>query len=160
MFFEDLHDLATTLRSQGELQAQLQLLRLSLASSEQVRGLCNNVVPENLQALRRAVLEDRLAVEVVVTDDAFDAVAADPDVREVVRDLLDSGRVDLAVCSAALPHLAILADDTVLLLVADDEGAIRGTVETESDAARAWFATAFDAYHRDAERVAPDVLTT
>lgn len=156
----DLADASVTLPTPVEPLAPVRRTAEVFASSERVRGLCNNVVPENLQALRRAVLEDGLAVEVVVTDDAFDAVAADPDVREVVRDLLDSGRVDLSVCSAALPHLAILADGTVLLVVADDEGAIRGTVESESDAARSWFASAFDAYRRDAERVAPEVLTT
>lgn len=156
----DLADSGVTLPTPVEPLAPVRRTAEVLSSSERVRGLCNNVVPENLQALRRAVVEGRLAVEVVVTDDAFEAVAADPDVSEVVRDLLDTGRVDLSVCSAALPHLAILADGTVLLLVADDEGAIRGTVETESDAARSWFASAFDAYRSDSEPVAPGVLTT
>ena len=155
----DLADASVTLPTPVEPLAPVRRTGEVLESSERVRGLCNNVVPGNLDALRRAVVDGGLAVEVVVTDDAFEAVAADPDVREVVGDLLDSGRVDLSVCSAALPHLAILADDTVLLLVADDEGAIRGTVETGSEAARSWFVAAFDAYRRDAEGVAPELLT-
>lgn len=156
----DLTDATVTLPSTVDPLAPVRRTAEVVAASERVRGLCNNVVPEILRTLRRAVVEDGLLVDVTVTADAFDAVTADPAVREVVRDLVGSGRVDIAVYDGGLPILAIDADGTVLLEVADDEGTIRGVVETEDEVIRSWFASSYWSYRRGAEHVVPELLTT
>ena len=125
-----------------------------LASSHQVRGLCNNVIPDLLGTLGDAEAE----LEVVVTADAFEIVSATPATSEVVRGLLESGRLDLAVSPAWFPQLAIEADGTVLLEVTDGEGAIRGLVESEAEALGSWFAAEFEALRGQSRRVAPELL--
>lgn len=130
-----------------------------LASSDRVRGLCNNVIPELLQTLGDAI-EAGIEIEVVATADAFEVVSADPMSSRVVRGLVDSGRLDLAVCDVEMPQLAIEADGTVLLLVTDGEGAIHGLVESERPAVRSWFEAAFDTYVGQADRVTPELLVT
>lgn len=129
-----------------------------LTRSDRVRGLCNNVIPELLVALSDAVVESGLAVDVVVTADAFDAVTADATTSRAVHDMLDSGRLDLVVCREWIPQLAIEADGTVMLEVTDEEGAIHGLVETDHDAVRSWFESAFDRYGGPAERITPERL--
>jgi hypothetical protein len=125
-----------------------------LASSDQIRGLCNNVVPELLQTLGGATAE----LEVVVTAAAFEIVSTDPKTSGVVQALLQSGRLDLVVSPEWFPQLTIEADGTVLLEVTDDDGAIHGLIETEAAPVRSWFASAFDTHRSRAERVSPELL--
>lgn len=125
-----------------------------LEACDRVRGLCNNVIPELLQTLGGAGAE----IQVVTTTDAFDVVSADSTTRDAVGEMLRSGRLDLAVSSEWFPQLAIEADGTVLLEVTDDDGAIHGLIESETDAVRSWFASTFDAYRSQARRVAPELL--
>lgn len=129
-----------------------------LATSDHVRGLCNNVIPELLTTLSDAVVESGLLVDVVVTADAFDAVTADLTTSRAVRAMVGSGRLDLAVCPARVPQLAIEADGTVLLEVTDVDGTIHGLVETENDAVLAWFESAFAGYGGRADRITPERL--
>lgn len=126
--------------------------------SERVRGLCDIVVPEGIEALLRGATDGRQRLSAVITSAAFDVVAADPEVSALVRELLVSDRVELFVSQRAIPQLSMVADGTVLIEVADDEGTIRGLIETENEAIRSWFDSAFEAYRTEAERVAPDVL--
>lgn len=155
---QDLRDARVTLPTPVEPLAPVHRTADRLTSSDRVRGLCNNVIPELLGALSDAVVETGLEVDVVVTGDAFDAVTGDPTASRAVRAMLGSGRLDLAVCREWVPQLAIEADGTVLLEVTDEDGGIHGLVETEHDAVRAWFESAFAEHRGRADRVTPDRL--
>jgi predicted transcriptional regulator len=151
---EHLADARVTLPTPVDPLAPVNRTATVLAAGDRVRGLCNNVIPELLQTLGGA----RAEVEVVATADAFEVVSANPTTSGVVRRMLQSGRLDLAVSSEWFPQLAIETDGTVLLEVTDDDGAIHGLIESETDAVRSWFASAFDAYRSQARRVAPELL--
>lgn len=155
----DLRDARVTLPTPVDPLAPVRRTAEVLGASDRVRGLCDNVVPGVLEALERSVVEDGLRADVTVTDVAFEAVSADPALREVVGDLLDTGRLDLRVLDGAIPLLVIEADGTVLLEVADGQGTIRGLVETEADAVRSWFGGTFETYHREADPVDFEGLT-
>lgn len=128
-----------------------------LASSDRVRGLCNNVIPDLLQTLGDAI-DAGIEIDAVVSAAAFEVVSAEPAMSRVVRDLVDSGHLDLAICGVEIPQLAIEADGTVLLLVTDEEGAIQGLVESEHPAVRSWFVDAFETYGGRATPVTPELL--
>lgn len=153
-----LADARVTLPTTVDPLAPVQRTAEVLATSDRVRGLCNNVIPELLRTLRDAVTEEGVLAQVVATADAFEVVSANPDTTRVVRDLVDSGGLDLAVCPVAFPQLAIEADGTVLLLVTDAEGAIQGLVESGTPAVRSWFETAFETYRGQSDRIAPELL--
>lgn len=155
---EDLRGARVTLPTPVDPLAPIHRTADRLTASDRVRGLCNNVVHELLATLSDAVVETGLQVDVVVTADAFDTVTADPTTSRAVRDMVGSGRLDLAVCPEWIPQLAIEADGTVMLEVTDDEGAIHGLVETENDAVRSWFESAFAGYGGAADRVTPERL--
>lgn len=156
----DLADARVTLPTPLDPLAPVHRTAAVLAGSERVRGLCNNVIPDLLETLATAVIEDGLLIEVVVASDAFTVVSNEPSVSTVVRDLIDSGRVDLSVSTDEIPQLAIDADGTVLLEVTDHDGVIRGLVETRHDAVRSWFESAYDTYRREADPIAAEVLTS
>ena len=155
---EDLREARVTLPTPVDPLAPVHRTADRLTASDRVRGLCNNVVPELLGTLAEAVVEDGLRVDVVVAAEAFDAVVADPATSRAVREMVGSGRLDLSVSPEWLPQLAIEADGTVLLEVTDDEGAIRGLVESEHDAVRSWFESAYAGYGATADRVTPERL--
>lgn len=153
---EDLVDARITLPTPVDPLAPVDRTAAVLESCDRVRGLCNNVIPDLLETLSGAGAE----IEVVTTTDAFDVVSTDPRTRGAVREMLRSGRLDLTVSSEWFPQLAIAADGTILLEVTDDDGAIHGLIESETDAVRSWFASAFDGYGEQAERIAPELLAT
>lgn len=155
---EDLRNARVTLPTPVEPFAPVQRTADRLTASKRVRGLCNNVIPDLLGTLSDAVVESGLEVDVVVTADAFDAVTADPGASRAVRGMLDSGRLDLAVCREWVPQLAIEADGTVLLEVTDEDGAIHGLVETEDESVRSWFESTFAGYSGQADRITSDRL--
>lgn len=155
---EDLRGARVTLPTPVEPLAPVHRTAERLTASDRVRGLCNNVIPELLSTLSDAVVEAGLRVDVVVTADALEAVRADPTASRAVGAMLASGRLDLAVCPERVPQLAIEADGTVMLEVTDDEGAIHGLVETENDAVRSWFESAFAGYRDRTDRVTPERL--
>lgn len=155
----DLGDARVTRPTTVDPLAPLRRTAEVLGTSQRVRGLCNNVVPGILEELKRSVFEDGLRVEVTVTEAALAAVSGDPGVRDLVVDMLNTDLLDLRVLDEDIPVLAIEADDTVLLEVADDEGTVRGLVETESDAVRSWFCASFDSYQTDATPVVFERLT-
>lgn len=155
----DFGDAQVTLPTAVDPTAPVRRTADVLDESRRIRGLCNNVVPEILRVLRRAILEDGLVADVTVTAAAFDAVSRDPDLRGLVGDLLDVGRLDLRIHDGPIPLLAIEADGTVLLEVADDRGTIRGLIETDRDAVITWFDAAFEAYGRGAQPGTRERLT-
>jgi len=154
----DFGDARVTLPAPVDPMGPVRRTAALLAESRQVRGLCDTVVPEVLRVLRRAVLEEGLQADVTVTEAAFEAVSTDPEVRGLVGDLLDTGRLDLRVFNGTIPLLAIDADGTVLLEVSDREGTIRGLVETGSDAITGWFDDAFASAQSAADPVTLDRL--
>lgn len=154
---EDLADARVTFPTPVAPLAPVHRTAAVLEASDRVRGLCNNVIPELLRTLGDAI-EAGIEIEVVATTEAFEVVSADPASIRTVRDLVDSGSLDLAICPVAFPQLAIDTDGTVLLLVTDDEGAIQGLVESTNEAVRAWFDDAFEMYRGQSDRVAPELL--
>lgn len=151
---EDLVDARVTLPTPVDPLAPVNRTAAVLASSDRIRGLCNNVIPELLQTLGGGQAE----LEVVVTAEAFEIVSADPRTSGVVRELLQSGWLDLAVSPEWFPQLVIEADGTALLEVTDDDGTIHGLIESEAEPVRSWFASEFDALRGRAERVSPELL--
>lgn len=155
---EVFRDARVTLPTPVEPLAPVQRTADQLMASERVRGLCNNLVPELLATLSEAVEEAGLRIDVVVTVDAFEAVTADPTASRAVRTMLHAGGLDLAVCPAWVPQLAIEVDGGVLLEVTDEDGAIHGLIETEHEAVRSWFESAFAEYRGRADRITSDCL--
>lgn len=154
-----LADADVTLPTTLEPLAPVRRAAAVVAESERVRGLCNNVLPAVLRSLKRAVEAGRIRVDVTVTADAFEAVAADPDGGTVLRDLLGSGRVDIAIHDGQIPVLALVADETVLFAVTDEAGVIRGLVESQNPAVRSWFDTTYEAFRQASDRVALEALS-
>lgn len=156
---EDLAGATVTLPTRADPLAPVKRTAAVLTSSEHVRGLCNNAVVENIEAIWHGVVEESRGFEAVVTVDALNVVSRDAAVSELVCEMLTSGRVEVSVYDGEIPQLVAVADGTVVFEVTDDEGAIQGIIETEDESIRAWFDSTFETYRRRATLVAPEVLT-
>ncbi len=156
---EDLVGATVTPPTPADPLAPVKRTAAVLTASEHIRGLCNNAIVENIEAVWHGVIEEGWKFEAVVTVDALDVVSQDAAVSELVSEMLTSGRVEVSVYEGEIPQLVAVADGTVVFEVTDDEGAIQGLIETEDESIGAWFDSTFETYRRMATPVVPEVLT-
>jgi predicted transcriptional regulator len=118
--------------------------------AEHVRTFCYSVVHAPILAALRGVSRKGQRLEDVTAAGVFEVVAADPDLAGTAMELFDSGNVELYVYDEGIePQL--VADRTTMFLVADEEGAIQGLVESEDERIRSWAAGRFESLKREAE---------
>lgn len=87
----------------------------------------------------------------VFSQSAIEALADESGLRERLLDLLGTEGVELRVCPDEIPVAVTVADDRVHLLVRDDSGILRASVDTDDAAVREWADTAFERYWDGAE---------
>jgi len=92
----------------------------------------------------------------VFSRSAIEALADESGLRERLLDLLATDGVELRVCADEIPLAVTVADDRVHLLVRDENGILRASVDTDDAAVREWADDAFARYWDAAEALGRD----
>jgi len=98
----------------------------------------------------------------VFSPTAVEALTDDDALRRHLLALVDADAAAVRVRSAGVPVAGTLVDGRVHLLIRDDSGVLRASVDTDDEAVREWADAAFDRYWADAtpldrgDVVAPD----
>ncbi len=113
--------------------------------ADQVRAFSHAFNERSLSLIAQRVRNDELAFEGVFSRDAIDALVADPDLRDRLTTLLDADGAAVRV-RRAVPLAVTVVGETVHLLVRDESGVLRASVETDDPTVRSWATDAFEEY--------------
>ena len=129
-----------------------------IGEAEHIRILASQHAPPALEAFRERVEGGGLRLDLVVTSEVLDVVRASDRDAEHLRYLLGHDRASVAVTDADMAGNYAANDDTIVLTVADDNGAPQAIIETEAPAVREWFADYFETIRAEATPVEPSAL--
>lgn len=151
-------DLSVTLPDRVDPMAPIGRAATAVESADVVRGFCYSLLHAPILAMTRDIVDSGARFEGVVSAEVLRVVMGDPDLVAPVEALLETGQATLFVYEGGIETQFIIADDRVLFLVADEDGGIRGLVETGEPAIQPWARARFEAY-RDAAKPVEDTDT-
>lgn len=152
-------DLSVTLPSRIDPMAPIRRAAAVVETADVVRGFCYSLLHAPILAMTRDIVETGGRFEGVVSADILSHVASDPELVGPVGELLRTGQAEVYIYQGGIETQFILTEDRVVFLVADDEGAIQGLVETADPALRPWAEARFEAHRAAAQPLDPDTFS-
>lgn len=149
-------DATITLPSSTDVTAHLRREDELIAGADAVRFLCASSYGPGIKAYRDRLVGSNVDFEAVITADALDAAADDPEAAEAVQDLVEADNVTFHRYDGPLSLILGVIDDVVSLVPLDESGVPFAFIESRNPAIRAWAEAEFEAHREDAEPLVPD----
>lgn len=127
-----------------------------LREAERVRVVSHAFNERSLEAVRQRVLAGEQRFEGVFSATAIDALAADPTLRDRLGDLLASGDAEIYVRDEEIPLAVTVTDETVSLLLRDDDGVLQAAIDADDERVRTWAGDVHERYRTEARPLDPD----
>jgi predicted transcriptional regulator len=147
-----LADATVTVPTETRPNAPVRRLLDLTRAADRSRAFSHAFNEQSLGLTAERATAGELDFEGVFSRSAIDAIAGDAELRRRLVTLLDADGATVRVCDDGIPVAATVLDDTVHLLVRDDSGVLRASVDTDDEAVRDWAVGTFDRYW---ERAAP-----
>ncbi|GAD52612.1 hypothetical protein MBEHAL_1372 [Halarchaeum acidiphilum MH1-52-1] len=112
---------------------------------------------QSLAAVHERVRDDEATFRGVFSEGAIDALADDDPLRERLAALLNHDAAGVRV-REDVPLAVTAADERVHLMLRDETGVLRASLDTDDDAVRSWAAETFERYWRSAAPLDPTGL--
>ncbi|QPV62439.1 ArsR family transcriptional regulator [Halosimplex litoreum] len=148
----------TGTRPNAPVQRLLDLER----DAAEVRAFSHAFNEQTLSLMADRATDETVRFRGVFSPGAVEALASDATLREHLLALVDAEAATVSVRSAGVPVAGTVADDRVHLLVRDDSGVLRASIDTDDPVVREWADSAFERYWTEAspldraDVVAPD----
>jgi predicted transcriptional regulator len=123
-----------------------------LERTDRARLLSHSFNKQKLDLIHARTVEGSLRTEGVFAADAIEAVREDPALRSRLREAVADDAVDIRVTTDDVPVAIEVTDDRTHLLLRDDDGIVRASMDTDDDTVRSW---AVDCYERYAGKATP-----
>lgn len=147
----DLEGVGVTLPTPIDPMAPVKAAATAIDEVEHVQAFCYSVLHAPILAECRNVTERGNRFQGVIAEGVLDVVSTDPELAERLSEMLSHTRAELYVFDGVIKPQLIIADRTVMFLVADDDGAIQGLVSIDDESILPWAEETFDAIKRQAE---------
>lgn len=151
-----LADATITVPSQTRPNAPVQRVIDLVGDADEVRVFSHAFNEQSLALLRERTTRGEGTFRGVFSRSAIDALADDSGLRGQLASLLDADGAAIRVGEEGISLAVTVADDVVHLLLRDDDGVLRASVDTDDPAVRSWAQDAFDRYWRTASPLDPD----
>lgn len=152
----DLQEVEVTLPTPIDPMAPVKAAAAAIDDVGHVQAFCYSVLHAPILAECRNVTERGHRFQGVVAEGVLDVVSSDPELAERLTDLLSHGQAELYVFDGEIQPQLVIADQLVMFLVADDEGAIQGLVSIDDDSILPWAEETFESIKRKADLITPD----
>ncbi|MFP8951875.1 helix-turn-helix transcriptional regulator [Natrialbaceae archaeon A-arb3/5] len=139
-----------TVPTQTRPNAPLQRLLALLENGSEIRTASHAFNEQTLTMVRDRTLADEQTFQGVFSRSAIDALADEAGLRERLGDLLDADGATLRTVEN-VPLAVMVIDDAVYLLLRDDDGILRASIDVIDDVVRSWAEETFDDYWDRAE---------
>lgn len=124
----------TAARPNAPIRRMLELLR----GTDRALLLSHSFNEQKLRLLRERAVDGAVTVRGVFAAEAIDALVEVPTLRRELAALLAADQAEIRVTSEPVPAAVEITDDRTHLLLRDDEGLVRASVDTDDDAVREW----------------------
>lgn len=135
-----------TVPSQTKPDAPVQRVLDLLRGADNVRVFSHAFNEQSLTVVEERTTGGYQRFEGVFSGNAIDALADDSALRRRLESLLDAECTELRIQTAEIPLAVTIADDVVHLLVRDENGVLRASVDTDDSAVRSWADDIFEEY--------------
>jgi predicted transcriptional regulator len=126
--------------------APLQRLLDMEAEADEIRAFSHAFNDRSLSLTERRVREGELTFYGVFSQGAIDALASDDELRRTLASMLDADGASIRVCDDGISLAGSVVDGDVHLLVRDDDGVLRASIDTDDAEVRDWAERTFEAY--------------
>lgn len=153
-----LADATITTPTQTRPNAPVQRLLDLVGRASEVKAFSHAFNEQNLTVVERRASDGELSFSGVLSRNAIEALADDPELRDRLLSLLDAPDTEIHVREEGIPLAVTIADDTVHMLLRDETGVLRASIDTDDEAVRSWAIETFDHYWRTARQLEADDL--
>ncbi|SEW11461.1 helix-turn-helix transcriptional regulator [Natrinema salifodinae] len=154
-----LSDATITVPSATRPNAPLGRLLGILREADTVRAFSHTFNEQTLGVVREQVVGDDQRFKGVFGRTAIDALADESELRRQLEALLDADEAEIRVREEGVPIAVMVADETVYVLLRDENGVLRASVDTADDAVRSWAEDSLDHYWRTATPLESETLS-
>ncbi|SFB85677.1 Predicted transcriptional regulator, contains HTH domain [Halobiforma haloterrestris] len=155
-----LADATITVPTQTRPNAPLQRLLALLRSADEVRAFSHAFNEQGLTTLQQRAAAGETDFRGVFSREAIEALADEPVLRERLRDLLAADSTAVRMRDESIPLAVMIVDDVVYLLLRDEHGVLRASIDTDDPDVRSWAEDRLDGYWADGEPLERDALET
>lgn len=145
-----LADATITVPSETRPNAPVQRVLELLEDAEEVRAFSHAFNEQSLTLVEEKTTAGEQTFEAVLSRSAVAALAEDSTLRRRLESLLDADGAEIRAREGDIPLAVTIADDVVHLLVRDDDGVLRASIDTDDETVRRWADDRFEAYWRTA----------
>lgn len=146
-----LADATITVPSQTRPGAPIQRLLDLLRDAGEVRAFSHAFNDRAIRVVQERVSAGQQRFSGVFSPEAIDALAADDRLRSRLESLRAESDASLRVRNNGVPLAVMIADDTVHLLLRDDNGVLQASLESTAPAVHGWAVETFNTYLDSAE---------
>lgn len=153
-----LNDATITIPSQTRPGAPVQRVLELLRSSTRVQIFSHAFNEQSLRVIQQQTVNDIQTFEGVFSPAAVDAIAHDSTLRQRLQQLIASESAEIRLHDEEIPLAVTITDETVHLLLRDEEGLLRAALDTDNETVLSWARERHEQYWRDSSPLAPESL--
>ncbi|WP_435552180.1 helix-turn-helix transcriptional regulator [Natrinema sp. CGMCC1.2065] len=154
-----LSDATITVPTATRPNAPLSRLLEFVRDGDEIRTFSHTFNGQALQVVSDRVTGGDQRFRGVFGRNAIEALAEESELRDRLEALLTAEDAEIRVREEGVPIAIMIVDDLVYLLLRDEDGILRASVDTDDDAVRAWAEDSLDHYWRTATPLAVEDLT-
>jgi predicted transcriptional regulator len=153
-----LADARITVPSETRPTAPVQRVLDLIRDAEDVRVFSHAFNEGSLSVITDRVAAGDQSFKGVFPEHALDALAADETLQDRFSRLVETDGAAVRSRSEGIPLAVTIADETVHMLLRDENDVLQAALDTDDDAVRAWAHDTFDHYWRSGNPIEPDTL--
>jgi len=154
-----LSDATITVPSATRPNAPLSRLLDFIRDGDDVRTFSHTFNGQTLRVVQERVTAGDQRFSGVFGRNAIDALADESELRNQLEALLAAEDAEIRVREEGVPIAIMIVDDVVYLLLRDENGILRASVDTEDAAVRSWAEYSLDHYWRTATPLEAETLS-
>jgi predicted transcriptional regulator len=153
-----LTDATITVPSQTRPGAPVQRVLELLRSSTHVQIFSHAFNEQSLSVIQQRTVKDTQTFEGVFSPAAVDAITHDSTLRQQLQELIGSGSAEIRLHTGEIPLAVTITDETVHLLLRDEDGLLRAALDTDDETVLSWARERHEEYWRDSSPLTPESL--
>lgn len=156
---QHLADAEITTPTQTRPNAPVQRLLDLVESAESVRAFSHAFNEQNLTVVERRATAGELSFSGVFSRRAIEALAEDEQLRARLDNLLAAPETTIRVREEGIPLAVTIADETVHMLLRDENGVLQASLDSDDEAVRSWATDTFEHYWQTATELDAETLS-
>lgn len=149
-------DATITVPNESDAMAHLRREDQLIVDADRVRFLCTSAYAPSIKAYRDRFVGGDQAFEAVITGEALDAAAADPETARWVRELAAADGVTIYRYEGPVSVMLGLIDEVASIVPLDDSGVPCAFIESTDPEVRDWVVRELDRHEAAADAFEPE----